>query len=220
MYNQVKTKVKQVITFVIALCIAISTIAVYNTVNVSAKSKAKSKVKTYDTVVIGDSRIVGLAATDGIKTKNNSLEVDGCNKSKTIYYKGKVGQGYKWFNDNLSSIAKKCDKHTIVYVAFGVNDLYNVNSYKKLFNKLKDKFNGATIKIAEVGQIDEVKAKRNGYIVKQKDIDKFNKTIRKAAKNNDNYTYIDFWAGNEGKQTVDGIHYNSDEYSATLKNLK
>lgn len=218
MNKQSKIKLKQSKIIIIAFCIVISSIVAI--VNNNVKVEAKTTSKKCNTIIIGDSRIVGLASTDGVKTKNKGLEVDGYNKSETIYYKAKVGQGYKWFNETLDDIVKKCDEHTIVYVAFGVNDLYNVNKYKKLFNSLTDKLNGATIKIAEVGKVDEKKAKKNGYNVKQKDIDKFNKTIKKDAKNNDNYEYIDFWAGNECKKTIDGIHYNTDEYSKTLEKLK
>lgn len=172
--------------------------------------------ETYAKVVVGDSRIVGLAACDGVKA--NGKTVKGANEDKSIYYYAKVGIGYNWLKENVDEIAKKCNNRTSLYVALGVNDLGNINRYKSLYDELHEKCNNAKVYIVKVGAVDEEKEKRFGYKIKQSSVDDFNSKLNKNSKDYDVINY--FWPKNTGRNTTDGIHYRTCVYKDVLKKIK
>lgn len=166
-------------------------------------------------VLCGDSRIVGVANEDGVDVVDRKAV--GYNTDGTIYYLAEVGKGYDWLLSNLPSLEKVCDKNTVVYVALGVNDLYNLENYLELYDSLSKKLNGVKVVIAEVGGVDERKERDYGYSIKQSDINHFNDELKAS---DGKYKVVDFWYGDESDKTVDGIHYSSQEYEDTLKTLK
>lgn len=175
----------------------------------------EADVKTYNTVVIGDSRIVGLAKHDGVIV--NTDEVSSPNTDNTIYYKAKIGIGYNWLRENTSSVKDICNENTTLYIVLGVNDLGNIDNYTSFYNSLQSDLNIKQLIIGEVGRVDEVKEGRYGYAISNTTVEQFNTTLHSNSKN---YKVIKFWQGNEENNTVDGIHYTNIEYENTLSLLK
>lgn len=171
--------------------------------------------ETYKVVIIGDSRIVQLGINaDGFDV---NTEISGVGKSG-YYYRAKGSMGYDWMvKTAIPDIKDKCDSNTTVYVVFGVNDITRYEAYKKKFATLSKELNGATIKVGKVGKGDSEEAAKNRMSISNDAVDKFNNYISDSPSG---YTVVTFWAPNEEKHTVDGVHYTKDFYIQTLEQLK
>lgn len=195
-------------------CLLLANIPVVNSTEYSNEVMYGVTDTKKDIVICGDSRVVGLASSDGVVINDNS--VNGYNSDSSIYYLAEVGKGYDWLESNLYILDNICTENTVLYIALGINDLDNIDKYINLYSGLSERLNNATIVVAEVGAVDEEKEYKYGYNIDQFSIDSFNVRLLDGS----NYSVIDFWQGNESEYTTDGIHYSNEEYNKTLDYLK
>jgi len=116
--------------FHILLLLAVSLTITQSNVNVEAISQVYqndsisiSSSPPSNIVICGDSRVVGLAHVDGLQ--GSSVSDYG---ESGIYFHAKVGQGLDFLRSSYSVLTNICNKDTILYVALGVNDLYNIDN--------------------------------------------------------------------------------------------
>ncbi len=172
------------------------------------RTTARGSFAVKDVVFIGDSRFVGMQGAVG----------------GTGTWYAKVGQGLDWMKGlSLSKKAKKGEfKGKAVVINLGVNDLYNVNNYITYLNSLAVTLvkYGATPYYMTVNPIENKKAKKCSYLVRNKDVLAFNKTIVAGLRG---YGIVDTYDMliDKSFSTVDGVHYTSatykDIYSYLLK---
>lgn len=177
-----------------------NTVEVTNHKKIEIKVKEKSK-NTYETLfIMGDSRSVGMSYIDD---------------STSHQYTAKVSEGYKYFNNNYEAVLEKATSKDAIIINFGVNDLSNVDKYIELFNKIA-KNTKAKIYFLTVNPVDEEKEAKNGYFIKNKDIDTFNEKMIKGL--DSKITVIDSNSvlKEEGFDTTDGIHFTKDTYKKIL----
>lgn len=148
-------------------------------------------------IYIGDSRTNGLksALTDS-----------------TISFIAKDGSGYSWYvSDAKKELESKIenDKLKFVVLAFGVNDLYNIDNYINAYNSLISEHDKVNFFVMSVNPVDETVAKSYGYTVSNESIKNFNDKLQNAFGNK----YIDVYSQIKGQiSTVDGLHYKLESY--------
>ncbi len=177
-----------------------NTVEVTNHKKIEIKVKEKSK-NTYETLfIMGDSRSVGMSYIDD---------------STSHQYTAKVSEGYKYFNNNYEAVLEKATSKDAIVINFGVNDLSNVDKYIELFNKIA-KNTKAKIYFLTINPVDEEKETKNGYSIKNKDIDTFNEKMIRGL--DSKITVIDSNSvlKEEGFDTTDGIHFTKDTYKKIL----
>ena len=177
-----------------------NTVEVTNHKKIEIKVKEKSK-NTYETLfIMGDSRSVGMSYIDD---------------STSHQYTAKVSEGYKYFNNNYEAVLEKATSKDAIIINFGVNDLSNVDKYIELFNKIA-KNTKAKIYFLTVNPVDEEKETKNGYSIKNKDVDTFNEKMIEGL--DSKITVIDSNSilKEEGFDTTDGIHFTKDTYKKIL----
>ena len=177
-----------------------NTVEVTNHKKIEIKVKEKSK-NTYETLfIMGDSRSVGMSYIDD---------------STSHQYTAKVSEGYKYFNNNYEAVLEKATSKDAIIINFGINDLSNIDKYIELFNKIA-KNTKAEIYFLTVNPVDEEKETKNGYTIKNKDIDTFNEKMIKGL--DSKITVIDSNSilKEEGFDTTDGIHFTKDTYKKIL----
>lgn len=153
----------------------------------------------YDTIFVGDSRMVGMKMSVG---------------SKGVHYIAKVGEGYSW----LTSTAGPQLKNTLqtrpdatVVLALGVNDMGNISNYISYYRNLVNAYPKAKIYMLSVNPLNDDLAGRVGYMVRNKDVKAFNKKLKEAFPERyiNAYKYL---IDHEEFRTSDGIHYTADTY--------
>lgn len=204
--------------FHILLLLAVSLTITQSSVNVEAISQVYqndaisiSSSPPSNIVICGDSRVVGLAHVDGLQ--GSSVSAYG---KSGVYFHAKVGQGLEHIRGSYPTLLNICNKDTILYVALGVNDLYNIDDYLVYYNDLKQQLGVGQLIICQVGSVNEALESEYGYSVKQSDIDDFNKKLINATRN---YKVLDIWYDDESLYTVDGLHYTHDEYVSSLNKI-
>ena len=146
-------------------------------------------------IYVGDSRITGM---------KSSLSND------SIQYIDKVGMGYNWLkNEAMSTLESKLQENSsyVVVIAFGANDLYNIDNYISLYNSLEEKYSDISFYYMSVNPVDESKESSYGYSLKNSDIEAFNEKLKQAFSD----SYIDTYnAIKDDFDTADGLHYNNE----------
>ena len=175
----------------------------------NSNTKNNNRNTTYNKIVlIGDSRFYGQSSYN-------------FENSKTTYI-AKSGEGLNFLKNSNSKIKSLDSSSTAFVINLGVNDLYNINNYISYINSLAISLNGK-IYYLSVNPVDEQVEARNGYSVKNSQIDDFNKKIKSGLKN---VTYLDSnsYLKRNGFNTVDGVHYTKDTYQKIsnfiTKNIK
>ncbi len=177
-----------------------NTVEVTNHKKVEIKVKEKSK-NTYETLfIMGDSRSVGMSYID-----NNTSH----------QYTAKVSEGYKYFNNNYEAVLKKATSKDAIVINFGINDLSNVDKYIELFNKIA-KNTKAKIYFLTINPVDEEKEIKNGYSIKNKDIDTFNEKMIEGLDSKITIINSNSILKEEGFDTTDGIHFTEETYKKIL----
>ena len=150
-------------------------------------------------IFTGDSRIRRLNLTVDLKSKKDTFVV--C----------KSGMGYKWFVsqglpqiNNIMKSKKSIDKWVIVS-GWGVNDLWNRNTYINRYKSLlKNEWKGVDLYLMSVNPVDGAMLSKYGGI------SSFNSGIRYYVDNSSaGIKYIDTSRvmKSKGFGTVDGLHY-------------
>lgn len=147
-------------------------------------------------VYIGDSRTVGLK--DALNNNN-------------ITFIAETGTGLDYLKNNVVPTLGTyltSDKKFMV-LAFGVNDLGNIDNYISYYKELITMYPNLKIYFLSVNPVNEELAKNNNYSVTNSDIDSFNQKLSDSFK--DNYIDSNSQIVNSIK-TTDGIHYEAETY--------
>ena len=145
-------------------------------------------------IYVGDSRTIGM---------QSALSND------KITYIGEISQGYEWFIqtgkpqlDNL--LTNKQSK--FVVLAFGINDLVNVDRYINVYNTLSSDSLNNKFYFLSVNPVDETKVSNITNI----EIESFNEKLKNVFGENyiDTYTKI-----KDTFSTPDGVHYDQATYA-------
>ncbi len=150
-------------------------------------------------IFVGDSRI--------LEMKNVIAPAD------TLYI-AKVNTGYPWLQSDAGPLLEehlKLNPNVKVVLAFGTNDLGNIESYITYYRDLIKKYPKTEIHVLSVNPVDEKKGKECGYSIKNTQIVAFDKKLRAAFGTPvyiNSYKYIK----SRGVDTRDGVHYEEQVY--------
>ena len=203
--------------------------------NVQANSKAKSKEKPKQIIMLGDSRTCGTEKMYNELNKNNSLK-----KRYSIKFIDKIGSGWNyWFNNSsnykrITDVLSKANKNskkkkpTKVIVWLGVNDCGYNNQHEKYassINNLAKKYKNLDFYYFSPTPVNIYKysGPATNAVIK-----KFNNNLRDSLKMksryNKNLKYYNVFSNNcknisESKNTSDGLHYTPQMYNKLLKQM-
>lgn len=169
---------------------------VINTESPATPEVKKDKKKEVEGFIfVGDSRFVGMNEVCDISDKKNYFVV------------AKVGEGYDWLIDEvIPQMNKIRDENKNItswnlVINLGINDLYNLNKYKDIYDNFSLDYN---IYVVSVNPIERHKSITN------RDIEEFNNALKSVNKSIyiDTYKYLK----TKGYSTTDGLHYTNDTY--------
>lgn len=145
---------------------------------------------------VGDSRTVGMSEA--------LYRVRGIN----IDSHAKSGSSIGYFK-SLDERIRQSGADSLV-IGFGVNDLNDIDDYIEYANQLGSELNKPVF-FMTVNPVDEGRAERAGYRMKNSRINDFNLKLEGGAVN---YTVINtnIFLYQEGFNTVDGLHYDDETY--------
>ena len=161
---------------------------------------------------IGDSRTVGMYYSLYGGSGSNIYNTKG-----NEFWYAKVAMGYNWFvNTAMPQITSRLKNNNYnVIILMGANDLGNANtanSYVKKVSELATTYPNSNYVVVSVNPINDSKASRNGYSVKNSHVIAFNNKLQSAVSslNKKNVIYCDTYKSIISDYVAtDGIHYNS-----------
>ena len=149
-------------------------------------------------ILIGDSRFMGMKNVVG-------------GKAVWIYQQG---EGLAWLKEKVIPKLNKMNvKGKAIVFNLGVNDLWEASNYIKTLCSLGDKLKGrlARVYFMTVNPVQDKKAKKNKYRIKDKQVTEFNSTVARGLTGFEIIDSYDYLMKNTFK-TVDGVHYDADTY--------
>ncbi len=152
-----------------------------------------------DYIFVGDSRTVGMGMAIA---------------PKDTLYIAKVSMGYSWLESTAGVELKQylaANPNVTVVLAFGVNDLGNVDRYISYYENLIDSFSKTRFYVMAVNPVNEAVEAAHGYSVRNTEIAAFNTKMRTAIgkkKFINTYSYLK----KKGFETSDGLHYSLNDY--------
>lgn len=164
-----------------------------------ANGKKTVKKFTGKYIFVGDSR---------------TLEMKNVIAPEDTLYIAKVGAGYSWLKSDAGPLLKNylnLNPDVKVVLAFGVNDLGNIQSYITYYSSLIKQYPKTKFYVLSVNPVDEKKEAQNGYSVKNSQIAAFDKKLSAAFGSSvyiNSYKYIK----SRGVETRDGLHYETQVY--------
>lgn len=162
-------------------------------------SNGKKTSGKWSYIFVGDSR------TEGMR-----LAISPSNTK----YIAKISMGYSWLSSTAGHQLKKYLKQNpdvSVVLAFGVNDLGNIQKYISYYKNLIKNYPKTRFYVEAVNPVNEKLEAAHGYSVKNKQIKSFNKKMREAVGKSrfiNTFSYLK----TKGFQTSDGVHYTSADY--------
>lgn len=153
-------------------------------------------------IFIGDSRFVGMENTCKFADNERYFSV------------AKISQGYKWLKgtalpevDNIVNSNNTITSWHLI-IGLGVNDLYNINKYLKLYEDLSQNYDLILVSVNPIEYHDSIT---------NKDIESFNNKLKTL-----DCTFIDTYSflKTQGYSTVDGIHYTDKTYKSIFRRLR
>ncbi len=149
-----------------------------------------------DMIFYGDSRVVGMALDLG-----------------DYHYIGKVSMGYSWMMGAgmglLESMTSSYPAADVVF-CFGVNDLDNIGAYIGGFSSYLASHPNTRAWFMSVNPVDEFVESKNGYSVRNSQIQSFNSQMQAAFP--DRYLDVYNYLATVGIETADGVHYGAGTY--------
>lgn len=161
-------------------------------------------------IFAGDSRMVGMYNTVA--------------PGDTLFL-AKVGCGYSWLSSSAGVKLKyylDANPNVKVVLAYGVNDLGNIDRYITYYQSLIQSYPNTQFYIMSVNPVDDEYLKKNNPTayqwVNDELIQQFNKKLKAAfgKKYVDTYSYLK----KEGFSSNDGVHYTAETYQALYAYLK
>lgn len=184
-----------------------------NNGNNNNNSNNTSNVKKNYTILVGDSRMVGLCSS--VRVNNNT----DCSIAK-----GSMGSS--WFKSTaypgIKNILSNHPKSYIV-VYMGTNDLGAIDSATKTYaeyeNKLANEYPDSEVVVVSVTPIIDSKVKSYKNVVTDQNAIKFNSTLKPKLNSNVSYCDIHDKIKNYGCNTSDGVHYDASCYNEIYKEI-
>ena len=172
-----------------------------------------SNAKKNYTILVGDSRMVGLCSS--VRVNNNT----DCSIAK-----GNMGSS--WFKSTaypgIKNILSNHPKSYIV-VYMGTNDLGAIDSATKTYaeyeNKLANEYPDSEVVVVSVTPIIDSKVKSYKNIVTDQNAIKFNNTLKPKLNSNVSYCDIHDKIKNYGCNASDGVHYDASCYNEIYKEI-
>ena len=176
-------------------------------------SNNTSNVKKNYTILVGDSRMVGLCSS--VRVNNNT----DCSIAK-----GSMGSS--WFKSTaypgIKNILSNHPKSYIV-VYMGTNDLGAIDSATKTYaeyeNKLANEYPDSEVVVVSVTPIIDSKVKSYKNVVTDQNAIKFNSTLKPKLNSNVSYCDIHDKIKNYGCNASDGVHYDASCYNEIYKEI-
>lgn len=179
------------------------------------------------TIIIGDSRTVGMCASiTGDWT--NCQYANGGKGNGDDYYIAQGSMGYSWFNSTavpaVNNIIKSNPgtRYNIISL-MGVNYLLSdIDKYIVKYNELANgDWKNQNIILVSVTPVDEGVEAQHGYSTKNANIETFNAKLKSGTSGVSNIGYCDVYSqikGNFG--TGDGLHYSGETYKNIYSLMK
>ena len=172
-----------------------------------------SNAKKNYTILVGDSRMVGLCSS--VRVNNNT----NCSIAK-----GNMGSS--WFKSTaypgIKNILSNHPKSYIV-VYMGTNDLGAIDSATKTYaeyeNKLANEYPDSEVVAVSVTPIIDSKVKSYKNVVTDQNAIKFNNTLKSKLNSNVSYCDIHDKIKNYGCNASDGVHYDPSCYNEIYKEI-
>ena len=149
-------------------------------------------------ILIGDSRFMGMKSVVGGKAA----------------WICQQGEGLVWLKEKVIPKLNKMDvKGKAIVFNLGVNDLWEASSYISTLRSLGDKLKGrlARVYFMTVNPVQDKKANKNKYLVKNEQVTQFNSTVTRGLTGFEIIDSYDYLVKNSFN-TVDGVHYDADTY--------
>ena len=213
-------EIKKISIFLLLLCNIFFCTIKANDIETNENIEKEIENNDYSYIFVGDSRtVMAKSAYNNTKEENT--------KDTNIFFIGKIGSGINWLKESAiqdveNTIANEQRKgHTpIVVFWFGVNDLDNINCYIEFYENFSKEHDNCMVLLPSVGQVDEKIEEKNGYKVKNKDINIFNEKLDEAF----GFQYIDIQSCITKEYTVgntkDGVHYDEDTSNRYVDYIK
>ena len=184
-----------------------------NNNNNNNNSNNNSNAKKNYTILVGDSRMVGLCSS--VRVNNNT----NCSIAK-----GNMGSS--WFKSTaypgIKNILSNHPKSYIV-VYMGTNDLGAIDSATKTYaeyeNKLANEYPDSEVVAVSVTPIIDSKVKSYKNVVTDQNAIKFNNTLKSKLNSNVSYCDIHDKIKNYGCNASDGVHYDPSCYNEIYKEI-
>ena len=180
-----------------------------------------------NSIIIGDSRTVGMCATLTGDWKNCQFSISGGKKNGKDIFISQGAMSYSWFSNTAVPAADRIlssNKGTRynIYSLMGVNNLLNdINSYISKYNELANgSWKNHKIVLVAVTPVNESIEAANGYSTKNSSIESFNSQLKSGVKAS-NVKFCDAYSrikNNFG--TEDGLHYTADTYKNIYNIIK
>lgn len=161
--------------------------------------KKAGRLFSGDYIFVGDSRTEGMHLS--VSTRD------------TLFI-AKVSMGYSWLQSTAGPELKEylqANPDVSVVLAFGVNDLANIDNYISYYKTLIAQFPDTAFYVTAVNPVNEAIEASHGYTVKNSQINAFNKKM-KAAIGKDQFINTYKYLKKKGFQTPDGVHYTAGDY--------
>lgn len=192
-----------------------SSVSGSNSPNVGYDKKNSNK-----TIIVGDSRTVGMCATLTGDWTNCQFSNGGVYTYGDVYFIAQGSMGYNWFSSAaVSAVDNIINSHVNttynIVSLMGVNGLlFDLNRYISLYPSLiSNNWKNHNVILVSVTPVDEVLELQHGYSTKNTDIEKFNIGIKDVASKFSNSNYCDVYNSIKGNiGTSDGLHYDSNTY--------
>ena len=184
-----------------------------NNNNNSNNNNNNSNAKKNYTILVGDSRMVGLCSS--VRVNNNT----NCSIAK-----GNMGSS--WFKSTaypgIKNILSNHPKSYIV-IYMGTNDLGAIDSATKTYaeyeNKLANEYPDSEVVAVSVTPIIDSKVKSYKNVVTDQNAIKFNNTLKSKLNSNVSYCDIHDKIKNYGCNASDGVHYDPSCYNEIYKEI-
>ena len=180
-----------------------------------------------NSIIIGDSRTVGMCATLTGDWKNCQFSVSGGKKNGKDVFIAQGSMSYSWFNNTAVPatdriLSNNSGTRYNIYSLMGVNNLLNdIKSYISKYNELASgPWKNHKIVLVAVTPVNESIEAANGYSTKNVNIESFNSQLKSGVRAS-NVKFCDAYSrikNNFG--TEDGLHYTADTYKNIYNIIK
>ncbi|RKJ49210.1 hypothetical protein D7Y05_11365 [bacterium 1XD42-54] len=168
--------------------------------HIGADGKRGEKVFDGNYIFVGDSRMEEMKNVVG---------------TTDVTYIAKIGSGFEWLQSEAGPLLEtylSAKPDVKVVLAFGVNDLGNIDRYIEYYQELIRKYPQTKFHFISVNPVDEAKCQQHGYKVTNAQIVEFDKKLRLTI-GEPPYINTYKFVKSRGVDTRDGLHYEAKVYT-------